>query len=428
MTKIAIVGTGFVADYYMTTLANHPQLELAGVWDRDAGRLETFAAFHGARRYDSLQDVLGDAETQIVVNLTPPASHFEVSKAALDAGKHVYCEKPLAMSFDEARTLTDLADKKSLTLCAAPANALSDAFDEFAARLASGAIGRPRLVYAEMDGVMTVAEESTAFPGVSAPVHSGGLGFGFKWNMGWMNDTLSYIREDPVHRKYHHGKIEFGLHYAFSENFVLPLSHDEVVHGKGSMLDRMPGQGADKFANLRAYYGFMWGHPGKKLLFMGSEFAQGREWNHDSSLDWHLLDTDLHKGVQNLVRDLNMLYASAPALYELDSRPEGFEWLLSNADESVFAWLRRGKAGARPMLVVSNFTPVERSAIRLGVPASGRWAERLNTNAAEYAGSGTGNLGGVASEDVAAAGQPHSIVVTLPPLTTLFFELEAAGV
>ena len=284
------------------------------------------------------------------------------------------------------------------------------------------------LVYAEMDGVMTVAEESTAFPGVSAPVHSGGLGFGFKWNMGWMNDTLSYIREDPVHRKYHHGKIEFGLHYAFSENFVLPLSHDEVVHGKGSMLDRMPGQGADKFANLRAYYGFMWGHPGKKLLFMGSEFGQGREWNHDSSLDWHLLDTDLHKGVQNLVRDLNMLYASAPALYELDSRPEGFEWLLSNADESVFAWLRRGKAGARPMLVVSNFTPVERSAIRLGVPASGRWAERLNTNAAEYAGSGTGNLGGVASEDVAAAGQPHSIVVTLPPLTTLFFELEAAGV
>ena len=281
-------------------------------------------------------------------------------------------------------------------------------------------------VYADMPGVMTMAEESTAFPGVSAPVDAGGLGFGYKWNMGWMNDTLSYIKEDPVHRKYHHNKIEFGLHYAFSENFVLPLSHDEVVHGKGSILDRMPGEGGDKFANLRAYYGFMWGHPGKKLLFMGSEFAQGKEWNHNESLDWHLLGIDLHKGVQNLVRDLNKVYSQVPALHELDCKAEGFEWVETNADDSVFAWIRRGKEGTPPALVVCNFTPIERTERRIGVPMSGHWAERLNSDATVYAGSGKGNLGGKNAEEIAAAGQPYSLSLTLPPLSTLIFELETS--
>ncbi|MEM8703827.1 MAG: 1,4-alpha-glucan branching protein GlgB [Pseudomonadota bacterium] len=281
------------------------------------------------------------------------------------------------------------------------------------------------LVYADTDGVMTIAEESTAFPGVSAPVDAGGLGFGFKWNMGWMNDTLSYMKEDPVHRKYHHNKIEFGLHYAFSENFVLPLSHDEVVHGKGSILERMPGEGADKFANLRAYYGFMWGHPGKKLLFMGSEFGQGWEWNHNESLGWHLLENDLHRGVQNLVGDLNRLYAQTPALYELDSKAEGFQWMESNADESVFAWLRRGRPGTSPVLVVSNFTPVMRTGRRIGVPHEGKWVERVNTDAEAYCGGGAGNLGSVSAEEIAHSGQPFSLCLTLPPLCTLIFECEA---
>ena len=280
-------------------------------------------------------------------------------------------------------------------------------------------------VYAEMPGVMTVAEESTSFPQISAPVYAGGLGFGYKWNMGWMNDTLSYMKEDPINRKYHHSKVTFGLHYAFSENFVLPLSHDEVVHGKGSILDRMPGQGAGKFANLRAYYGFMWGHPGKKLMFMGCEFAQGAEWNHNSSLDWHLLDNPLHKGVQALVRDLNALYRETPALHQLDCRAEGFEWVEENAvDESLFVWLRKGNAGEAPVLVVTNFTPVERVSRRIGVPASGFWREVLNTDATAYGGSGIGNLGGVASKAVAASGRAHSIEISVPPLSTLFFKLD----
>ncbi|MEM9637232.1 MAG: 1,4-alpha-glucan branching protein GlgB, partial [Pseudomonadota bacterium] len=279
--------------------------------------------------------------------------------------------------------------------------------------------------YGAVEGIMTVAEESTAFPGVSTPTDAGGLGFGFKWNMGWMNDTLSYMSEDPVHRKYHHSKMTFGLHYAFSENFILPLSHDEVVHGKGSLLDKMPGQGADKFANLRAFYGFMWGHPGKKLLFMGSEFAQGAEWNHDSSLDWHLLDIDLHKGMQTLVRDLNNLYRAQPALHELDAKPEGFDWIEENTgDESVFAWIRRGAEDAPPLLVVSNFTPVERKERRIGVPEQGHWVERLNTDSEFYGGAGRGNFGGVWSDRIAASGRAQSIQITLPPLTTLFFELE----
>ncbi len=284
------------------------------------------------------------------------------------------------------------------------------------------------VAYGEMPGIVTIAEESTAFPGVSAPVDHSGLGFGFKWNMGWMNDTLSYMEQDPIHRKYHHNKMTFGLHYAFSENFVLPISHDEVVHGKGSMINKMPGSGDEKFANLRAYYGYMWGHPGKKLLFMGCEFAQGVEWNHNKSLDWHLTDLPQHAGIQNLVCDLNHLFRDTPALHQLDCKPEGFEWVEEDAaDESLFVWLRRGSKGSAPVLVVANFTPVERSARRVGVPQAGRWIEKLNTDSERYGGGNRGNLGFADSEQVAASGRSQSIAITIPPLTTLFFELEGAS-
>ena len=281
------------------------------------------------------------------------------------------------------------------------------------------------VVYCETPGIMTIAEESTAFPGVSAPTSHGGLGFGYKWNMGWMNDTLAYMQQDPIHRKYHHHKMTFGLHYAFSENFVLPLSHDEVVHGKGSLINKMPGNDAEKIANLRAYYGFMWGHPGKKLLFMGGEFGQLREWNHDSSLDWHLLNDPAHAGLQNLVRDLNNLYRSTPALHQLDCKPEGFQWIEGGAaDESVFIWVRQGNNGAAPVLVVSNFTPVERSNRYIGVPHSGKWIEKLNTDSSHYGGKNRGNLGGVESNSTPASGLANSIRITIPPLSTVFFELD----
>ncbi|MHA1158233.1 MAG: 1,4-alpha-glucan branching enzyme, partial [Alphaproteobacteria bacterium] len=280
------------------------------------------------------------------------------------------------------------------------------------------------VVYGEIPGIVTMAEESTAWPGVSQPTSAGGLGFGYKWNMGWMNDTLAYMAHDPVHRRYHHHQMTFGLQYAFSENFILPLSHDEVVHGKGSLLSRMPGEGGDKFANLRAYFGFMWGHPGKKLLFMGGEFAQGREWNHDASLDWHLLEVNWHAGVQRLVRDLNRLYRDLPALHQRDCRADGFEWLEANADaDSVFAWIRQGEDGARPVIVVCNFTPVARDAWRVGVPAAGHWVERVNTDADLYGGGGRGNFGGVYSQAIAAHGRSHSLQIVLPPLSTLIFEL-----
>ncbi|MEO1732652.1 MAG: 1,4-alpha-glucan branching protein GlgB, partial [Pseudomonadota bacterium] len=279
-------------------------------------------------------------------------------------------------------------------------------------------------VYAADDSILTAAEESTAFPGVSAPTDTGGLGFGFKWNMGWMNDTLRYMSEDPVNRKYHHDKMTFGLHYAFSENFILPLSHDEVVHGKGSLLGRMPGDDWQRFANLRAYYGFMWGHPGKKLLFMGGEFAQPGEWNNETSLDWHLLDHAPHTGMQALVRDLNRVYANTPALYALDTKAEGFRWIDGgNAAESVFAWLRQGKETDNPVLVVSNFTPVPRTGYRIGVPQNGHWDEILNTDAALYGGSNAGNPGGADAQDIASHGCPYSIELTVPPLATVFFEL-----
>ena len=275
--------------------------------------------------------------------------------------------------------------------------------------------------YGEVSGVMTAAEESTAFPGVSRPVNHGGLGFGFKWNMGWMNDTLSYMQKDPIYRKHHHHQMTFGMVYAWSENYILPISHDEVVHGKGSMITKMPGSGDEKFANLRAYYGFMWTHPGKKLLFMGCEFAQGMEWNHAKSLDWHLLDLPQHRGVQSFVRDLNHLYRATPALYVHDTRPEGFAWIESNdAEASTYAFARKGGA-ADPMVVVAlNMTPVERR-YRLGFPAAGQWDEVLNSDAAAYGGGNRGNMGGVRADGEAWHGQAQSALVTLPPLSVVIF-------
>jgi 1,4-alpha-glucan branching enzyme len=277
------------------------------------------------------------------------------------------------------------------------------------------------VTYGKVDGIMTVAEESTSFPGVSRPVDAGGLGFGYKWNMGWMNDTLEYIKKDPIHRKYHHHQMTFGLHYAFSENFILPISHDEVVHGKGSMLAKMPGNDWEKFANLRAYYGFMWGHPGKKLLFMGQEIAQAHEWNHDSEVDWAALGDDRHAGIQRLVRDLNRLYRSEPALYAKDCFAEGFQWIESNAaDECVYAWIRRGDADDRPVVVLCNFTPIERADWRCGLPQAGEWREVLNTDAGIYGGGNRGNLGTVTATDEGWHGQPASARVTIPPLSAVF--------
>ncbi len=281
--------------------------------------------------------------------------------------------------------------------------------------------------YGEVPGIVTVAEESTSYPGVSRPVSHGGLGFGFKWNMGWMNDTLAYMQADPIYRKFSHNRMTFGLMYAWSENFVLPISHDEVVHGKGSMLGKMPGDGEQKFANLRAFYGFMWGHPGKKLLFMGQEFAQGREWNYDQSLDWHQLDLPQHAGVQALVRDLNRVYRENPALYLGDAHPEGFEWLEANdAANSVFAWVRKGEKGDAPVVVVVNMTPVERR-YRLGLPEAGAWVEILNTDAASYGGRNRGNLGKIETGRESWHGQAQSALVTLPPLSAIYLRQECAG-
>ncbi|MBN8999922.1 MAG: 1,4-alpha-glucan branching enzyme, partial [Rhizobiales bacterium] len=287
-----------------------------------------------------------------------------------------------------------------------------------------------QLAYGEHPGSVTIAEESTSWPGVSQPVYADGLGFGFKWNMGWMHDTLDYMSLDPVYRRYHHNKLTFGLLYAFSENFVLPLSHDEVVHGKRSILGRMPGDDWQQFANLRAYYGFMWGHPGKKLLFMGQEFAQRREWNFDAPLDWFLLDAPMHAGVRDLVRDLNRAYRGRPALHERDCEGEGFRWIVTDdADQSVTAFLRFGGPDDPPICVISNFTPVVRYGYRVGLPFAGRWREIVNTDSAAYGGSGVGNLGAVHAAPLAAHGLPASADIILPPLATVYFEYDpkAAG-
>jgi 1,4-alpha-glucan branching enzyme len=274
-------------------------------------------------------------------------------------------------------------------------------------------------VFSRFPQATTAAEESTAWPMVSRPVDWGGLGFGYKWNMGWMHDTLDYVAKDPIYRKYHHGQITFGLHYAFSENFILPLSHDEVVHGKRSILGRMPGDDWQRFANLRAYYGFMFAHPGKKLLFMGNEFGQENEWRHDHSLDWHLLDRSRHAGIRSLVRDLNRLYRELPALHELDCDSTGFEWLVAHdAERSVFSWLRKGRGMRDRCLVVVNFTPEVYRDYRIKVPFPGVWREVLNTDAAIYGGGDVGNAGVVKS-------LPHSVIpevsLVVPPLAAIYF-------
>ncbi len=279
------------------------------------------------------------------------------------------------------------------------------------------------LSYGHHKGVMTVAEESTAWPGVSRPVYLGGLGFGYKWNMGWMHDTLRFMSKDPIHRRYHHHDLTFGLLYQYSENFVLPLSHDEVVHGKGSLINKMPGDDWRKFANLRAYYAFMFTHPGKKLLFMGGEIAQWREWNENESLDWHLLDAPMHRGVHDLIRDLNALYRDRKPLHELDCEPGGFEWIEANdSDNSVLAFLRKGREEGHVIVVVCNFTPIPRDAYRIGVPLPGRYEPVLNTDAAEYGGAGDAAVDGMDAEPMIWHGRPHSLNLTLPPLAAVVLE------
>jgi 1,4-alpha-glucan branching enzyme len=271
----------------------------------------------------------------------------------------------------------------------------------------------------DVHGAITIAEESTAWPGVTARTEDGGLGFQFKWNMGWMHDTLHYMQEDPVYRRWHHHNMTFAMVYAYSERFVLPLSHDEVVHGKGSLLGKMPGDRWQKFANLRAYLAFMWTHPGKKLMFMGGEFGQMAEFDHDGSPHWHLLDDELHHGVQKLVRDLNRLYREEPALHRLDTEPGGFEWIVGDdTGNSVFAWRRLDGAG-RELVTVCNFTPVPRHGYRVGMPRGGKWVEVVNSDAGVYGGSNVGNAGLIYTEEVAAHGRQQSAVLVLPPLGTI---------
>ncbi len=276
------------------------------------------------------------------------------------------------------------------------------------------------ILHARVPGVISAAEESTAWPGVSRPTYLGGLGFGFKWNMGWMHDTLGYFARDPVHRRFHHHELTFSMIYAFSENFILPLSHDEVVHGKGSLLSKMPGDRWQRFANLRALYAYMWAHPGKKLLFMGQEFAQEAEWNHEHSLDWHLLAQSEHAGVQSLVRELNAAYRAEPALWRRDFDGGGFAWLEANdAVSNVFAFVRHGADHERPLVCVCNLSPIVRHHYRVGLPLGGSWAERINTDSSEFGGGGIGN-GPVVAERQPWHGQLHSAELTLPPLAVLW--------
>jgi 1,4-alpha-glucan branching enzyme len=283
-----------------------------------------------------------------------------------------------------------------------------------------------RSVYRDYSGVMMIAEESTAWPMVSRPTDMGGLGFGLKWNMGWMHDTLSYMKHDPIHRKFHHGELTFSLIYAFHENFVLPLSHDEVVYGKGSLIAKMPGDDWQMFANLRALFGYMWAHPGKKLLFMGGEFAQRREWTHDGELEWWVSELPGHAGVKRLVGDLNRVYRRELALHQIDFSPDGFEWVdVGNSEMSIIAFVRKSGGDSAPLLVVCNFTPIPRANFLLGVPSPGVWREIINTDARDYGGSGWGNLGGVESASVGSHGRAASVTLSLPPLSTLILRWEA---
>jgi len=276
------------------------------------------------------------------------------------------------------------------------------------------------VVHGSFPGVVTIAEESTAWPMVTRPVYVGGLGFSLKWNMGWMHDILDYMTRDPIYRKHHHNQLTFSIWYAFYENFILPLSHDEVVHGKGSLLSKMPGDDWQKFANLRLLLGFMHTHPGKKNLFMGGEFGQWREWSHDTSLDWHLLEFSPHRGIQRLVRDLNRLHREEPALHERDFEQVGFEWIdFSDWEKSVVSFIRRGKSEDEQLVVVCNFTPVPRQDYRVGVPAGGHWREILNSDAGEYGGSGQGNFGGVEASAMPFHGRNHSLSLKVPPLGLL---------
>jgi 1,4-alpha-glucan branching enzyme len=284
------------------------------------------------------------------------------------------------------------------------------------------------VLYARAPGIISAAEESTAWPGVSRPTYLGGLGFGFKWNMGWMHDTLAYFQEDPVHRRYHHNELTFSLMYAFSENFILPLSHDEVVHGKQSLLAKMPGDRWQRFANLRALFGFMWAHPGKNLLFMGQEFAQEAEWSHEHSLDWHLLGEPDHAGLQTLVSNLNRVYRAHPALWERDSDPEGFRWLEGgDADSNVIAFVRLGNRQQDVVVCVCNLSPLVRKRYRLGLPRPGFWSEVLNTDSTFYAGANNGNVGGREAEPVPWHDQPYSAELTLPPLGVLWLTPDPAA-
>jgi len=282
-------------------------------------------------------------------------------------------------------------------------------------------------VYRKVPGVVMIAEESTAWGGVTSPTDVGGLGFGFKWNMGWMHDSLEYMKHDPIHRRYHHGEMTFSLAYAWSENFILPISHDEVVHGKGSLYERMPGDHWQKLANLRAYLGFMWAHPGKQLLFMGSEFAQPAEWTESKSLDWHLLDYAPHQGVQRCVQELNKVYRNTPALWERDNEPAGFDWIiLHGSADNVFAWARIDHSG-RALVSVTNLSPVVRHSYGVGVPQAGQWREVLNTDAEEFGGSGILNSGLLTAQAHEANSKQGQLEVTLPPLATCWFVLDETG-
>jgi 1,4-alpha-glucan branching enzyme len=282
-------------------------------------------------------------------------------------------------------------------------------------------------VYRDHPDATMIAEESTAWPMVSRPTSMGGLGFGLKWNMGWMHDTLEYVKQDPIFRKYHHGRLTFSLIYAFNENFVLPLSHDEVVYGKGSLIGKMPGDDWQMFANLRALYGYMWGHPGKKLLFMGAEFGQRREWTHEGELEWWVTPFPEHAGVQRWIRDLNRVYRGEPSLHRIDFAPDGFEWIdADNGEMSILAFVRKSAEGA-PVLVLTNFTPVPRTNFLMGIPRRGLWREILNSDAHEYGGSGWGNMGGVASVPVSSHGRTDALNLNIPPLATIMLRWEGHG-